>query len=595
MMPPAVELTVSKLREAIRHAGPAVSPAGPTAQLGKLFHGTIAGLLEGPEGWSVVLDRDSLDDVAALIRHAYERHLGPRLAAHEAVLQNCGKEVLFTWEALKSFCGWLCRLLQAAREKGWLESGRWLVSEQPLAREFHRPGWRAPVRLTGRADCVLRDPVSGRLALLEFKLGPGAEEADLAQAALYQALLDPAADIALVRFEPEASERLVAAQDLNESRERLLELAAHLAGVVPPAPPSPGIYDELGKKLVRAFDSFGLKVSLAGDPVVGPSVVRFRLRPGPGVTVNRVIARAADVGVHLGITAPLIQVEENRLVADLERPDREGVPFSRIREALPELDPLQGSALVPLGVDLDNRVGALSLADADSPHLLVAGTTGSGKTEWLRSSVAALLLSNTPETLRLILIDPKLSSFRELANSPYLWHPQALVYPAEQEPVEELDRLIEEMEERFERFREGGDNDLAGWRARTGQTLPRLVCIIDEFADLMADRRTARAFEDRVVRLGAKARAAGIHLVLATQHPDAKTVTGRLQANLPARVSFRTATYQQSLVALKTRGAERLLGKGDLLFSLKGTLRRYQAALLGDEERREIFRSNREQ
>lgn len=587
MMPPAVELTVSELREALRQAGPEAATPGPTALLGRIFHETVTGLLDGPQGWDSVLDRDSLDDVEALMRHAYERHLGPRLAAHETALQNRGDEVVFTWEAVKSFCAWLSRLLDAAREQGWLESRRWLFSEQPLAREFHRPGWRAPIRLVGRADCVLRDPGSGRLLVVEFKLGAGTEEADLGQAALYQLLLDASGDVALVRFQPEAAERLVAARELEEPAERLLELAARLAGVAESPHPA---YDELGKKLIWALESYGLKASLAGPPVIGPSVVRFALQPGRGVIVKRIIARAEDVGVQLGITAPLIQVEGKRLVADLERPDRQVVPFSRIEEVLPRPDPLEGSARVPLGVDLDNRVGAFSLADPDSPHLLVAGTTGSGKTEWLRSAVAALLLSNTPETLRLVLIDPKYSSFQELAGSPYLWHPQALVYPPERDPADELDRLIEEMEARFERFREGGADDLVSWRARTGRPLHRLVAIIDEFADLMADRSTARAFEDRVVRLGAKARAAGIHLVLATQHPDAKTVTGRLQANLPARVCFRTATYQQSMVALKARGAERLLGKGDLLFSLKGTLRRYQAVLLSEEERRRIFR-----
>jgi len=590
MMPAAVELSVSKLREALREAASEVEPQGAGALLGRLFHETIASLLEGPQAWDAVLDRDSLDDVPALVRHAYERHLGPRLAAHEPALENCGRELLFTWEALKNFCGWLSRLLEAASKQGWLDGRDWLLPEKPLAREFHRPGWRAPVRIVGRADCVLRDPGSGRLLIVELKLGPGSDEVDLGQAALYQVLLDPSADIALVRFQPEASERILAAEELKEVQQRLLELAARLAGIAPPAPPSPEIYEELGHKLVRALETYGLRASLVGAPVVGPAVVRFTLLPGRGVKVNQIISHAADLGVRLGVTAPLIHVEDNRLVADLERPDRQVVDFSRIEEALREPDPLQGSAQVPLGVDLDNRVGAFSLADADSPHLLVAGTTGSGKTEWLRSTVAALLLSNTPETLRLVLIDPKFSSFKELDGSPYLWHPQALVYPAERPVTDELDRLIEEMEARFVLFRKEGGDDLAGWRARTGRPLPRLICIIDEFADLMADRRTGRAFEDRVARLGAKARAAGIHLVLATQHPDRTTVTGRLQANLPVRVCFRTATWQQSMVAIKQRGAERLLGKGDLLFSFKGTLRRYQAALLGEEDRRRIFR-----
>src|ERR1039457_5533343 len=121
--------------------------------------------------------------------------------------------------------------------------------------------------------------------------------------------------------------------------------------------------------------------------------------------------------------------------------------------------------------------------------------------------------------------------------------------------------------------------------------MPRILCVIDEFADMMADARERRLLEDRVVRLGAKARAAGIHLILATQHPDAKTVTGRLQANLSVRVCLRTTTWHQSMVALKRRGAERLLGKGDLFFAQGDRLLRLQSPYLGEGERREIFRT----
>jgi DNA segregation ATPase FtsK/SpoIIIE, S-DNA-T family len=151
--------------------------------------------------------------------------------------------------------------------------------------------------------------------------------------------------------------------------------------------------------------------------------------------------------------------------------------------------------------------------------------------------------------------------------------------------------LITEMESRYRLFHEAGVDDLLTWRSRWSNTMPRIVCIIDEFADMMADARARKLLEVRVVRLGAKARAAGIHLILATQHPDARTVTGRPQANLSVRVCLRTTTWQQSMVALKRRGAERLLGKGDLFFLQGDRLWRLQAPYLSEVERREIFRS----
>ncbi len=587
MSPPPAELSVTQVRQALWEACPADRDvAGPTALAGRLFHETAAALLRPAPPANLV------DDWRALRRYAYESLLGPRLLAERPALAESGREVLLLWQAVTEFCQWFSGLLRAAGVSGWPAAESWLAAETPLERVFQEPGWSRPVRVRGVADALVRDPRTGRWCVIEFKLGGSSEAADLGQAALYQMMLEPpASDLALVRFVPERREVLLSPADLAEARRRLLDLIGRLAGVTEPPGGRQEEYRELGKRILAVFESFGLRATLNGEPAVGPTFIRYEVAPGRGVAVKKFTARAEDVGVQLGLPAPMIHIEEGRLLVDVARPDREPVPFSRVAESLPAPDPLLGSARVPLGVDLNNRLHGISLADADSPHMLVAGTAGSGKSEWLRCAIAALILSNTPETLRLVLMDPKRTSFAELAGSPFLWHSEALLYPPEGSPIEQLERLIGEMEARYKRFQRSRADDLAAWVKREGRPLPRIVCVIDEFADLMAQRHLKKEFEQSVVRLGAKARAAGIHLILATQHPDAKTVTGSLQANLSVRVCLKTATWQQSQVALKARGAERLLGKGDLLFSRGGPAWRYQAPYLEEAERRRIFTS----
>lgn len=588
MTAPPAELSVTQIRQALWEAGGAPhTGAGPTALAGRLFHETVAALLTGPASWQTVLGKGRLDDWRALRRHAYERLLGPRVLAEQAALAESGREVLLLWKAVTEFCQWLSGLLRAANESGWLEANDWLGVEMPLERTFQEPGWSRLVRVRGVADALLRDPRSGRWCVIEFKLGEAAEAIDVGQAALYQMLLG-AGDLALVRFVPERREVVLSAGDLVAARRELLALIGRLSGVRLPAGGEED-YRALGKQVLAVFEGFGLRGTLEGEPAIGPAFVRYKVVPGRGVAVKKFIARAEDLGVQLARPTPMVHIEDGRLVIDVARKNRQPVPFSRVAESLPPPDPLRGSAQVPLGVDLNNRLHAISLADADSPHMLVAGTAGSGKTEWLRCAVATLILSNTPATLRLVLMDPKRLSFHELAGSPFLWHEEALLYPPEGDPLQQLERLIAEMEERYKLFEQARVDDLGAWVRRERRPMPRIVCVIDEFADLMAHRHLKKEFEQSVVHLGAKARAAGIHLILATQHPDAKTVTPSLQANLSVRVCLKTATYQQSLVALKARGAERLLGQGDLLFSRGGPAWRYQAPYLTEEERRRIF------
>jgi DNA segregation ATPase FtsK/SpoIIIE-like protein len=232
-------------------------------------------------------------------------------------------------------------------------------------------------------------------------------------------------------------------------------------------------------------------------------------------------------------------------------------------------------------LDLNARLRTANLNDPVNAHLLVAGTTGSGKTEWLRVAIQGLIRSNTPQTLRLVLIDPKRTAFNELADSPYLLTSDSLVFPDAQ-PVENvLKGLVSEMERRYVAFQKAGVDSVNQYAGSTGQLFPRIVCVCDEYYALIAgDSKKRKEIERQVSLLGAKARAAGIHLILATQQPSREVVKGVLDSNIPARVGLMMVKKEESKMLLGQTGAENLLGKGDLLFRDVGDPVRLQAPLL---------------
>ena len=225
--------------------------------------------------------------------------------------------------------------------------------------------------------------------------------------------------------------------------------------------------------------------------------------------------------------------------------------------------------------------GQLRFADLSQPehsHILIAGTTGSGKSEWLRTLLAGLMATNTPETLRLVLIDPKRTAFTALRNSPFLYRP--IVYPDERPVSAVLEELAEEMDSRYRAMGKSGSDSLAELLSRSKSSIPRIVCVCDEYADLLRrDRDERKALENQVFRLGSKARAAGIHLVIATQQPSREVIKGALDANIPARVGLKMERAIESRMLLGIPGAETLLGYGDLLFKDIGDPVRLQGGI----------------
>jgi DNA segregation ATPase FtsK/SpoIIIE-like protein len=263
------------------------------------------------------------------------------------------------------------------------------------------------------------------------------------------------------------------------------------------------------------------------------------------------------------------------------------VAFSAVLDQLGETEPAVGSARAPIGVDAAGRRHCTDLSTPGRSHLLAAGTTGSGKTEWLRMTMAGLAARNTPETLRFVTLDPKLAAFHDVEQSPFLWKPGAWWVPGCGRPASDVFAdLISEMDRRYEQTRDSGSDNLADHVRATGRPLARIVCVCDEyFALISQSREEKRQIEEAVSLLGAKARAAGIHLVLATQQPSRQILSGAIQANLPCRVALFLQSHIESNMILGARGAERLTGSGDLLYKDLGRPVRLQAPLLSAAER----------
>jgi len=613
-----VTLSVHDVREHIRRASEPPTTAliqVSSPLLGRIFHEVAANLaspdpLRNAFSFLETLDFDKDVWRSHLAPRAYDILLGPRLTRDKARLQEASSGVLNLWEAVQALCEWFVGLAWAARNpEGRKRALSWghlhaaLKAEVPIEAEFDSPGWSEPVRLRGIADSLLLLPRSGKWCVLEYKLGRTSSEADLSQVCLYHLILTQnrakrvkrarresfSRMIALISFQPTMNERLFREEEIIPAQEKLIELIGTLAGVTSkgrktlsvPKDRASQTSSALGRKLADVFREYGRPVDLTGQPVTGPAFIRFPITPGRGIKLEQIQRLAREVQVRLGMTKPpFIGVDSGRAVLDIERPDRQIVRFTDVEKQLPPGDPLKGSALVPIGIDLDMRLRTANLNDPVNAHLLVAGTTGSGKTEWLRVAIHGLIRSNTPQTLRLVLIDPKRTAFNEFTNSPYLLTPRSLVFPDVRPVGDVLMEMVREMESRYVLFQKARVDDLNQYGGSTGRVLPRIVCLCDEYYALISgDSKKRKEIETLVSLLGAKARAAGIHLILATQQPSREVVKGVLDSNMPARVGLMMVKKEESKMLLGQAGAEHLLGRGDLLFRDVGDPVRLQAPL----------------
>jgi S-DNA-T family DNA segregation ATPase FtsK/SpoIIIE len=334
--------------------------------------------------------------------------------------------------------------------------------------------------------------------------------------------------------------------------------------------------------LVQTLAHFGVEATVIGQ-ISGPRVTRYELQLAPGTKVAKVAALKDDLSYALATT-------EIRILAPIPGKQAVGVELPNLSPNLVTLgdifEPLPATAS-PVSVWLGKDIsGAAVWTDlARMPHLLVAGTTGSGKSGCLNTVLTSVLLRATPDDVRLILIDPKRIELSHFESVPHLLTP---VVSSPKEASAVLANCLAEMERRYERLssvRARNINEAnRAFRQRGEPTLPYVLVVIDELADLMMV--APQAVEDAVIRLAQKSRAVGIHLVLATQRPSVDVITGMIKANVPSRIAFAVSSQTDSRVILDSGGAESLLGQGDMLFKPLGTsrLQRVQGAFVTEEE-----------
>lgn len=349
--------------------------------------------------------------------------------------------------------------------------------------------------------------------------------------------------------------------------------------------PDAGNVKENAGIIQSTLSSFGIEVAM-GEVNVGPTLTQYTLKPASGVKLTKITG--LEHNLALALAAPAIRVEApipGKGAVGVELPNK-SIATVRMRQLMqtPEFENAKSPLTFLLGQDV---AGQSSVADlATMPHLLIAGATGAGKSVMINSLLTSLLYRNSPAQLKLILVDPKRVELNLYNEIPHLLTP-VIVEP--EKTISALKWAVAEMERRLKRFAEVGKRNILEYNAtNSDESMPYIVIVIDEMADLMM--LAAGDVEALIVRLAQLARAAGIHLVLATQRPSVNVITGLIKANIPARIAFRVASNVDSRTILDMGGAEKLLGGGDMMFSSADTPkpRRIQGVFTDETETKPV-------
>ena len=323
------------------------------------------------------------------------------------------------------------------------------------------------------------------------------------------------------------------------------------------------------KILEETFASFGIKVTVERAEI-GPSVTKYEVKPAVGVRVNRISNLADDLA--LALAAKDVRIEApipGKSLVGIEVPNSE-IATVTFRELWDQSKTDASKLLeIPLGKAVNGSVRSFDLAKM--PHLLVAGSTGSGKSVAVNGIIASILMKARPDEVKFMMVDPKMVELSVYNDIPHLLIP---VVTNPRKASRALQKVVDEMENRYKLFSKVGARNIAGYNAKVAEynaqseykqvPLPLIVVIVDELADLMMV--ASKEVEDAIIRLGQKARAAGIHMILATQRPSVDVISGLIKANVPSRIAFAVSSGTDSRTILDENGAEKLLGRGDMLF-----------------------------
>ncbi len=349
-----------------------------------------------------------------------------------------------------------------------------------------------------------------------------------------------------------------------------------------------GITEEVAQKaslLESTLDSFGIKARII-NATQGPAVTRYELEPAPGVKVSKIVNLTDDIALNLAAAGIRMEAPiPGKAAIGIEIPNTMVSPVN-LRDVLDCDDFLKAKGGIPVGLGKDIAGKPIITDLSKMPHLLVAGSTGSGKSVCINTLIASILFSRKPSDVKLILIDPKMV---ELSNYNGIPHLMAPVVTDMKKAASVLRWAVKEMESRYRVFAETNVRDVKRYNElHADKAMPLVVIIIDELADLMMV--SPADVEDSICRLAQMARAAGLHLVLATQRPSVDVITGTIKANVPSRISFAVSSQIDSRTILDMAGAEKLLGKGDMLFNPIGASKpiRIQGAFISDGEVEEL-------
>jgi len=487
------------------------------------------------------------------------------------------------------------------------------------------------MQISGRPDAILFDPKTKEAVVVEYKARKESDPLqDLAQTSLYSWLVHtsigilPRVDILyLEEKQPLVRYFVPAIQDIIENHPSLFQLARDILHGKRPVPqctspalcqicpyahtcdgdfgipvektsispkPVPGntethdtppAPDELLSMLTEKLRLLSIPVIPAGY-TVGPRFIRLKIIPDikKRVTFSKIVNRTVDIQLGLALSSPpLIQAQSGFISCDVQKSNWE--PFD-VGSLLADTKKLTTHICsFPLGRRIDGSVFVGDLADPNMTSCLIGGTSGSGKSELIRSLVVAIALNNPDMNLTCTLIDPKRVTFTDFGQSPFLSQPVIM------DPDRAMDALmmhVSEMEERYRVLENAGCPDISEYNARHSPQMKRTIIVIDEYADLIMNKSTKEALESAIQKIGQKGRAAGFHLILATQRPDAKIITGVIKANLQLKIALKVTSSTNSRIILDETGAECLAGYGDMLIGGSVPIQRLQSAKVSKDD-----------
>ena len=400
---------------------------------------------------------------------------------------------------------------------------------------------------------------------------------------------DPDKEVVKKISDKEAGEAMLSASEINKAKAPKKYKMPPINLLDRPAQAnreSAGTLEAKALKLEDTLKSFNVDASVV-QVTQGPTVTRYEIQPAVGVKVSKIVNLADDIALNL--RAKSIRIEApipGKAAIGVEIENEKSTPVA-LREIVDSANFKNAKSKISFAVGKDISGDAIVANLKDMPHMLIAGSTGSGKSVCINSILVSLLYKATPDEVKLILIDPKVV---ELSNYNGIPH---LLIPVVTDPTKAaaaLNWAVAEMEERYNKFHIEGAKDLASYNdlvtmnGETDKVLPQIVIVIDELADLMM--AASSQVQDSICRIAQKARAAGMHLIVATQRPSVDVITGVIKANIPSRIAFAVSSHVDSQTILDEKGAEKLVGKGDMLFRPmgQGEPTRIQGCFVSDRE-----------